>query len=228
MYYDNIVEGIFVKRKNRFIADVIIDGKKQEVRVNNTGRCNEIFKKGAKIYLQKSDNPKRKTRYSLISAYKGDMLINVDSQSPNKVVFEGIEEGKVKYFNDLKTLKREKTFQNSRFDLYYERNSGQKGFIEIKGVTLEENNKTKFPDAPTTRGTRHVLEMIDAVKEGYEGNIFFLIQMDKVLEFTPNIEMDPDFANAVEKAKGKGVKIHIYNSLVSKNEIKLKDKGIFY
>jgi len=228
VYYDNIVKGIFLKRKNRFIADVIVNDKKEEVHVKNTGRCKEIFLKGAKIYLQKSDNPKRKTRYSLISAYKGDMLINVDSQSPNKVVFEGIEEGKVKYFNDLKTLKREKTFQNSRFDLYYERNSGQKGFIEIKGVTLEENNKTRFPDAPTTRGRRHVLEMIDAVKEGYEGNIFFLIQMDKVLEFTPNFEMDPDFAEAVKKARLKGVKIHIYNSLVSKDEIVLNEEGIFY
>ena len=228
MEYDNIVEGIFLKRKNRFIADVIVGGEKEEVHVKNTGRCKEIFLEGAKIYLEKSDNPKRKTRYSLISAYKGDMLINVDSQVPNKVVFEGIKEDKVEYFKNLKILKKEKTFQKSRFDLYYERNSRHKGFIEIKGVTLEENNKTKFPDAPTTRGTRHVLEMIDAVKEGYEGNIFFLIQMDKVLEFTPNIEMDPDFANAVEKAKGKGVKIHIYNSLVSKNEIKLKDKGIFY
>lgn len=228
MHYDNIVKGIFLKRKNRFIADVIINDKKEEVHVKNTGRCEEIFREGAKIYLQKSNNPNRKTRYSLISAYKGDMLINVDSQAPNKVVFEGIEEGKIKYFEDLKILKKEKTFQKSRFDLYYERNSGKKGFIEIKGVTLEEDNKTKFPDAPTTRGTRHVLEMIDAVKEGYEGNIFFLIQMDKVLEFTTNVQMDSDFADAVKSAESKGVKIHVYNSVVFKNEIILNKKGILY
>ncbi len=225
MHYDNIVKGIFLKRKNRFIADVIVEDKKEEVHVKNTGRCKEIFREGATIYLQKSDNPNRKTRYSLISAFKGDMLINVDSQAPNKVVFEGIEEGKVKYFEDLKILKREKTFQKSRFDLYYERNSGKKGFIEIKGVTLEENKKTKFPDAPTTRGTRHVLEMIDAVKKGYEGNIFFLIQMDKILEFTPNIKMDPNFAEAVKLAQLKGVKIHVYNSLVYKNEIIINNRA---
>ena len=225
MYYENIVEGIFLKRKNRFIADVIVDNKKEEVHVKNTGRCKEIFKEGAKIYLQKSDNLKRKTRYSLISAYKEDVLINVDSQAPNKVVFEGIKEGKIKYFENLKILKKEKTFQKSRFDLYYERNSGKKGFIEIKGVTLEEDNKTKFPDAPTTRGTKHVLEMIDAVKQGYEGNIFFLIQMDKVLEFTPNVQMDTDFAAALLKAKKNGVKVHVYNSLVYKHEIILNERA---
>ncbi len=228
MYYENIVKGIFLKRKNRFIADVIVDDKKEEVHVKNTGRCEEIFQKGANIYLQKSDNPNRKTRYSLISVFKGDMLINVDSQAPNKVVYEGIERGRIKYFKGLKTLKKEKTFQKSRFDLYYERNSGEKGFIEIKGVTLEKNNKTKFPDAPTTRGTKHVREMIDAVKEGYEGNIFFLIQMGKVLEFTTNVQMDPDFADAVNKARGKGVKIHVFNSIVSKNEVVLNEEGVFY
>ncbi len=228
MRYDNIEEGIFLKRKNRFIADVMIDGIKEEVHVKNTGRCEEIFKKGAKIFLEKSNNPNRKTRYSLISAYKGTMLINVDSQAPNKVVYDAVKSGEIDYFKDLKILKKEKTFQKSRFDLYYERDSGRKGFIEIKGVTLEEDNKTKFPDAPTTRGTRHVLEMIDAVKKGYEGNIFFLIQMDKVLEFTPNVQMDPDFAEAVKSAQMKGVKIHVYNSLVFKNEILLNEKGILY
>ncbi|MDW7669318.1 MAG: DNA/RNA nuclease SfsA [Bacillota bacterium] len=225
MNYDNIVKGIFIERKNRFIADVIVNDKKEEVHVKNTGRCKEILREGAKIYLQKSDNPKRKTRYSLISAYKGDMLINVDSQAPNQVVFEGIKDGKIKDFKNLKILQKEKTFQKSRFDLYYERKSGEKGFVEIKGVTLEKDNKTKFPDAPTTRGTKHVLEMIDAVEEGYEGNIFFLIQMDKVLEFTPNFDMDPDFSNALTKAKNNGVKIHIYNSIVHRKEIVINNKG---
>jgi sugar fermentation stimulation protein A len=109
--------------------------------------------------------------------------------------------------------------------LYYERKSGEKGFVEIKGVTLEIDGITKFPDAPTTRGTKHVLEMIDAVEEGYEGNIFFLIQMDKVLEFTPNFDMDPEFSNALIKAKNNGVKIHIYNSIVHRNEIVINNKG---
>lgn len=228
MNYKNIVEGIFVKRINRFIADVKINGQKERVHVKNTGRCKEIFQEGAKIYLEKSDNPNRKTGYSLISAYKEDMLINVDSQAPNKVVYEAVKSGEIDYFKDLKVLKKEKTYQKSRFDLYYERKSGEKGFVEIKGVTLEIDGITKFPDAPTTRGTKHVLEMIDAVEEGYEGNIFFLIQMDKVLEFTPNFGMDPDFSNALIKAKKSGVKIHVYNSIVHKNKIIINKRGIIF
>ena len=226
MKYKQIVSGIFLKRINRFIAEVLINGELEKVHVKNTGRCEEIFKKGAKIFLEKSDNPNRKTGYSLVSAVKKEYLINVDSQAPNKVVFESLKKEELEPFKNLKILKKEKTFQKSRFDIYYERKTGEKGFIEIKGVTLENEGLTKFPDAPTERGTKHVLEMVEAVEQGYEGNILFLIQMDRFLKFTPNRYMDKAFSDALDYAKDKGVNIHIYNSIVTKDEILLKDKGI--
>ncbi len=226
MRYRNIVEGIFLNRRNRFIAEVKIEGKKEIVHVKNTGRCEEIFKEGVKIFLEKSNNPNRKTGYSLVSAVKNGKIINVDSQAPNKVIYEALKKKELKPFKDIKVLKKEKTFQKSRFDIYYERKNGVKGFIEIKGVTLEQDGLTKFPDAPTERGKKHVLEMVDAVRVGYEGNILFLIQMDKFLEFTPNRDMDGEFSNALDYAKNKGVSIHIYNSIVKEDSITLKERGI--
>lgn len=159
MKYNNIYEGIFLERPNRFIANVLIDGKKEKVHVKNTGRCKEILIKGTKVYLEKSNNPNRKTKYSLISAYKGNQLINIDSQVPNKVVFDAVQSNKIEGLNNIKVLKREVTFGNSRFDLYFEKDN-EKGFIEVKGVTLEDNGLSLFPDAPTERGTKHIKEMI--------------------------------------------------------------------
>jgi len=226
MKYKKIVSGTFIKRRNRFIAEVMINGELEIVHVKNTGRCEEILKEGAKIFLEKSDNPNRKTGYSLISAIKNENLINVDSQAPNKVVYESLKKEEIEPFNNLKIIKKEKTFQKSRFDIYYERKNGKKGFIEIKGVTLENEGLTKFPDAPTERGKKHVLEMVEAVEKGYEGNILFLIQMDNFLEFSPNREMDRKFSEALEYAKNKGVNIFIYNSIVREDEIILKERGI--
>lgn len=170
MNYEGITEGIFLERINRFIAKVIIDGQEELVHVKNTGRCKELFIKGAMVYLQKSTNPMRKTKYSLISIYKNNMLINIDSQIPNSVVYEGIVQKKISEFKELLNLKKEVTFGNSRFDLYYE-TKRNKGFIEVKGVTLENKGISMFPDAPTSRGNKHVLELIKATEEGYKNYI---------------------------------------------------------
>lgn len=220
MKYYNIVEGIFLNRPNRFIANVLINGELEKVHVKNTGRCKEILKEGTKVYLERSNNPNRKTKYSLISAYKGDLLINIDSQVPNDVIYSSISSNKVAELMEVDYLKREVTYGNSRFDLYYEKEE-KKGFIEIKGVTLEADGISMFPDAPTERGTKHVLEIIKSIKEGYKSYIFFLIQMKDIDCFKPNETMDKKFANALQMAKKEGVNMLAYNSIVTKDEINL-------
>ena len=223
MRYLNIIEGIFINRPNRFIANVLINGNLEKVHVKNTGRCKEILKEGTKVYLQKSNNPNRKTKYSLISAYKNDFLINIDSQIPNDVVYNSIYNNKVDELLNVDFLKREVNYGNSRFDLYYEKGK-EKGFVEVKGVTLEVDGLSMFPDAPTERGTKHVLEIIKSIHEGYKSYIFFLIQMENINYFTPNEIMDKHFSDALYLAKKEGVNILAYNSIVTKNEISLGEK----
>ena len=223
MKYSNIVSGIFINRLNRFIAHVLIDGKVEEVHVKNTGRCKEILTEGTKVYLQKSDNPNRKTKYSLISAYKGPVLINIDSQIPNEIVYKSINSNRIPELRNVDLLKKEVKCNNSRFDLYYEKKE-LKGFIEVKGVTLEIDGVSMFPDAPTERGTKHVLEMIEAKEKGYDNYIFFLIQMPDIQYFKPNEKMDPKFSSALIRAKEAGVNILAYNCKVTEDEIMLKDK----
>ena len=221
MKYKKILEGIFLKRPNRFIAHVLINGKEEIVHVKNTGRCKELLLEGAKVLLEDcSDNPNRKTKYSLVSVWKDDMLVNIDSQVPNAVVFNGLKNGEIEGFEDIKLVKREVSFGNSRYDIYFE-TSKEKGFIEVKGVTLENNHIAAFPDAPTERGRKHVLEMIKAVKEGYTGIIFFLIQMQGPKEFRLNWKMDENFSKAVKLASENNIKVLAYDSIVSGEGIKI-------
>ena len=220
MKYKNVVEAIFINRPNRFIANVVIDGKLEKVHVKNTGRCKEILTEGTRVYLEKANNPNRKTRYSLISAYKDDLLINIDSQVPNEVVYSSIRENKIEELIDVDILKKEVNYRGSRFDLYYEKGD-EKGFIEVKGVTLEIDGLSLFPDAPTERGTRHIREIIQSVEEGYNSYIFFLVQIPEIKFFKPHEEMDKAFSHALLEAKEKGVNILAYNSLVTKDEILL-------
>ena len=221
MKYEKVVEGIFIKRPNRFIAHVYINGIEEIVHVRNTGRCRELLIPGAKVILEDcSNNPNRKTKYSLISVWKDHMLVNMDSQVPNAVIFNSLKENKILGLDNLTKLKREVSFGNSRFDLYFE-SKESKGFIEVKGVTLENEGISMFPDAPTTRGTKHVLEMIHAVKEEYRGVILFLIQMKGPKVFRLNWAMDKDFSEAVNLASKKGVKILAYDSIVNENTISI-------
>lgn len=221
MKYNKIVEGIFLERPNRFIAKVLIDGKEETVHVRNTGRCKELLIPGTKIILEDcSHNVNRKTKYSLIAVWKANKLINMDSQVPNKVVFDAIEQDHINNISNVSFIKREVTFGKSRFDIYFE-SGDKKGFVEVKGVTLEKDGISMFPDAPTDRGRKHVLEMIEAVKEGYRGIIFFLIQMDKVNLFKLNWEMDPKFSQAVKLASENGVEIMAYDAIVSPNSISI-------
>ena len=151
------------------------------------------------------------------------MLINIDSQVPNEVVYSSISSNKIPELTDVDLLKKEVKYNNSRFDLYYEK-KGQKGFIEVKGVTLEIDGISMFPDAPTERGTKHILEMLKAKKGGYDNFIFFLIQMPDIKYFRPNEEMDPKFSEALIKAKEGGVNILAYNCRVTKDQIELANR----
>ena len=223
MEYKNTVKGIFKNRPNRFIANVIINGKEETVHVKNTGRCKELLIDGVTVILEESDNTNRKTKYSLISVYKGEKLINMDSQSPNSVFTEALIDGKIEQIGSVDFLKREVKYNNSRFDIYYEKNN-KKGFIEVKGVTLEENGVVMFPDAPTERGTKHILELIEAKKEGYDVGIAFVVQMKDVKYFTPNKERDKKFYDALYKAYKEGVNIYVYDCIVTENSITLDKK----
>ncbi|MBM4761740.1 DNA/RNA nuclease SfsA [Bacillus sp. B15-48] len=215
MKYGNVVPGHFYKKINRFIAEVYINGVKEQVHIKNTGRLKELFQEDAEVLLEQSDNPNRKTRYSLISVAKNDSWVNIDSQAPNSVAFEALKEGKISEFGKVSKLKREVTYGASRFDVYFEK-EGKKGFIEVKGVTLEDNGVAMFPDAPTTRGTKHILELAKAVQEGYHCTILFVVQLKGCRAFIPNREMDSSFADVLLQASRQGVQILAYDVLSKK------------
>lgn len=201
--------GIFLHRDNRFIAQVEIEGRIERVHVPNTGRLPQILLEGVKVQLRKSNNPNRKTKYSLIAAENGDYWVNIDSQLPNKLAYNSIKKGIIQSFKHVELLKREVSFGNSRFDLYYEQDN-RRGFIEVKGVTYAENKVGMFPDAPTTRGTKHIYELIKAVESGYEGTILFLVMREDCMSFQPYTEIDADFSNALKEAADKGVSVLAY------------------
>ena len=221
MKYAKIKEGIFISRPNRFIAIVNIDGKEETCHVKNTGRCKELLIKGSKVFLEDcSHNPNRKTKYDLIAVYKGDCLVNMDSQAPNKVVQEWLP----KLFPDITLIRPETKYKNSRFDFYVETET-EKIFMEVKGVTLEVDGEARFPDAPTERGVKHIQELIACRKDGYEAYIIFVVQMKGVTHFVPNVATHPEFAEALKNAKKQGVKILCYDCKVTPDELVL-DKEV--
>lgn len=218
--YDNIVSGKFISRPNRFIAIVEIDGAEHTCHVKNTGRCRELLVPGASVFLEEASNPNRKTKYDLISVYKNRNLINIDSQAPNRVFNEWLNEKNL--FNKIKLIKPETKYGNSRFDFYIEAD-GKKIFVETKGVTLEENGIAMFPDAPTERGRKHLNELSDSVKNGYDAYVAFIIQMSGVKLFKPNIKTDLNFADDLKKASESGVKIIALDCMVTENSLKIND-----
>lgn len=221
MKYERIETGRFLERPNRFIAYVEILGNREMVHVKNTGRCAELLVPGATVYVQRTDNPERKTQWDLIGVEKGDRMINMDSQIPNKVVEEWIRQGNL--FPNATLIKPETTFGKSRFDLYIEVGE-RKIFMEIKGVTLEDNGVVRFPDAPTERGVKHVEELVEAVKAGYEAYLFFVVQMKDVKYLAPNMKTHAAFGEAMKKAKAQGVNILAYECQVEKDGIEIKKK----
>ncbi len=224
MEYKNITEGRFLSRPNRFTAVCEIDGRETTVHVKNTGRCRELLVPGAKVFLEKSGSPARKTPCSLVAVMKGNRLINMDSQAPNAAVLEGLKSGAVDLgLGKITRIKPETVYGSSRFDFYAE-TASDKIFIEVKGVTLEKDNAAMFPDAPTERGVKHVKELIKAVSEGYKAFIIFVIQMKNPSFFTPNRETHEEFAEAVRLSAEKGVSVLAYDCLVRENGMEIDDK----
>ena len=203
MRYENMVQGVFCSRPNRFIAHVQIDGKEEICHVKNTGRCRELLPPGAKVWCQQFDNPARKTRFDLITVEKGARLINMDSQAPNGAVQEWLLAGGL---GEISELKGEYTHGDSRFDFSFEKD-GKRCFLEVKGVTLETDGVCAFPDAPTERGAKHLRGLTQLAQEGYGAYVIFVIQMEQVQYLHPNDATDPNFGKALRQAKDAGVQV---------------------
>lgn len=226
MKYEKIVSGIFVSRPNRFIAHVLIDGTEEIVHVKNTGRCKELLIPGVKVYLEDFEGRmgSRKLRYSLIAVEKKrdegkneSILINMDSQAPNKVVAEWLSTQGYDF------IKPEFTFGKSRVDFYMERGK-EKFLLEVKGCTLEYNGHCFFPDAPTERGVKHLEELIKAKEHGYHAAVLILIQMEESIDFAPNDETHKEFGDTLRIAASRGVEVLCYNCKVTPDSLELKDK----
>ena len=210
MTYGTVIQGHFLKRPNRFIAHVETQDGIQICHVKNTGRCRELLVPGAVVYLEESPNPNRKTKYDLIAVEKGDLLINMDSQAPNQVA----EEYLPRLFPNMTGWRREFTWGSSRFDFRVE-TPEKTWFMEVKGVTLEENGVVLFPDAPTQRGVKHLRELCRCQEEGYGACVLFVVQMSGVRYFTPNRHNHLEFAQALEEAALQGVRLEAVDCLVT-------------
>jgi len=210
-YKEEIIKGSFISRPNRFIAHVQLPEGEVVAHVKNTGRCRELLLPGAAVFLAKSDNPLRKTLYDLIAVYKGDELINIDSQAPNKAAAEYL----AKLYPEA-AIRAEVKHLGSRFDFYMEEN-GKGTYVEVKGVTLEREGVALFPDAPTERGARHIRELRQCIVEGCGAMLLFVVQMKGISHVTPNAATDPAFAREMRLAKEAGVQLMAVDCIVTEN-----------
>ena len=223
MKYRKIKRAVFVDRPNRFIAHVVLDGQVETVHVKNTGRCRELLLPGVPVILEESGNLHRKTKYDLVCVKKQDRWINMDSQIPNKAVREWLEKEGLfgeRFPEGEFSVYSEKCYGNSRFDFYLEA-PGRRIFMEVKGVTLEEDQTARFPDAPTERGVKHVEELIRCVNDGYEACLFFVIQMKGVRYLEPNWKTHEEFGKALVRAKRAGVRLMAYDCLVTEDSMEI-------
>lgn len=221
MRYENIKKGVFIERPNRFIAHVEIEGHRETVHVKNTGRCKELLRAGTAVYVEESANPERKTKWDLIAVKKGERMVNIDSQAPNRLVKEWLEKGN--FFQNITCIKPEFTYGNSRIDFYVEA-GGRRILIEVKGVTLEENNIVRFPDAPSERAVKHVEELVKAAADGFEAYVFFVVQLEGADKFMPNMDTHPAFGEVLKKASHAGVKAVAYDCAVAEDWIEIRSE----
>ncbi len=219
MKYREIIPAKFIERPNRFIAYVEIAGQRTKVHVKNTGRCGELLREQAQVYLEKSDNPARTTAYDLVVVDKGGRLVNMDSNAPNKVVMEWLSLGGL--YQDVSIIRPETVFGRSRFDFYLESISGRKAFVEVKGVTLETDHIASFPDAPSDRAVKHVEELIEAKAQGYEAYLIFVVQMKGIERVEPNWQMQPAFGEALQRARSAGVRLLAYDCIVGRDSLRI-------
>ena len=225
MRYEKVQMATFLERPNRFIARCrMFDGSVQESHVPNTGRCQELLVPGCKVFLQFHDNPKRKTRHTLIAVEKNGILINMDSQAPNRVVEEALWNGSLSLTREPPALvRRETVYRDSRFDFYLEA-PGERLYAEVKGVTLEEDGVVRFPDAPTIRGLRHIRELTAAAREGFGAAVIFVVQLEEARHFAPNDATQPEFGRALLEAREAGVKLIARRCEVTPLEITLGEE----
>lgn len=220
MQYGKILPARFLARPNRFVARVEAEGQELICHVKNTGRCRELLVPGATVWLEESKNPNRKTKFDLIAVEKGTRLINMDAQAPNQVFAEWARSGGFR--KDLTLLRPETTYGSSRFDFYWE-SSEKRGFVEVKGVTLEDDGVVRFPDAPTLRGVKHLDELIKAHEAGYEAAVCFVIQMEEVRYFAPNDVTHPAFGQALRRAAAAGVEVLAMDCAVTPQSLEIKN-----
>ncbi len=218
MQYDRVVPAVFLQRLNRFVAEVRLNGITTAVHVKNTGRCRELLVPGATVWLSGSDNPARKTEYDLICVDKSGTLINMDSQIPNAAAAEWLPRSGL--FPQDAVIRREVTRGRSRFDFSITA-AGQTTWLEVKGVTLEQDGIALFPDAPTERGVKHLKELTDACRSGDGGCVLFVIQMKGVRRFLPHDAMHKDFGDALRTAAAHGVKILAMDCIVTPESIRI-------
>ncbi|MGN0613136.1 MAG: DNA/RNA nuclease SfsA [Porcipelethomonas sp.] len=225
MKYEKVIPAKFISRPNRFVAQAELDGREIPVHVKNTGRCRELLVPGAVIYLEDFTyrQGKRKLLYDIVAVEKGSLLINMDSQAPNKVVKEALENGTVHLpdMAELSFIKAEKVYGDSRFDFYVKDINGREGFLEVKGVTLENNGVASFPDAPTERGIKHLDELAKAKNEGCNAYVLFVIQMSGMTLFTPNDETHRAFGEALRHARLSGVNVLAYECAVTPDTLEI-------
>ena len=212
MTYGSVCEGVFLARPNRFVALVELGGREELVHVKNTGRCEELLVPGARVYLSRAEGGSRRTRYDLVAVWKGERLINMDSQAPNRAFLEYLRAGR--HIGGITRLRPETTYGGSRFDFYVEAGE-RKIFIEVKGVTLEREGAALFPDAPTLRGVKHLGELSRCAHGGFEAQMAFVIQMDNVRSFAPNNAVQPAFGAALTAAAAAGVKLFALDCAVT-------------
>ncbi len=221
------VRGIFKKRPNRFIAEVDVEGVIEIAHVPNTGRCKELLVDGAVVWLKKSDNPKRKTKFTLHFVENRGELVSLYSQEANIIVYDAIVNGKIKELTGYNNYEREKSILNSRIDIHVS-NENEECYIEVKGVTLVIGKEARFPDAPTKRGTKHLKELIKLKNKGYRTIVFFLIQHPLAESFRPNWQNDPEFSKTLNEAHENGVEILVYKCNNNLKKIKLIPKPISF
>ena len=220
MKYSDMTPGTFLSRPNRFIAHVQIGDQTEVVHVKNTGRCRELLSVGAQVWCQKSSNPARKTKYDLITVQKGNRLINMDSQAPNRAAEEWLRSGGL---GEIEDLRPETVHGDSRFDFSFRKN-GRLCFLEVKGVTLEEDGVCAFPDAPTQRGAKHLRGLAEAAREGFGAYVLFVIQMEDVKYLHPNDETDPAFGQALREAAEAGVEILAMDCEITVDEMQIRQR----
>ena len=218
MQYENMVQGTFIKRPNRFIAHIVIGGKEEICHVKNTGRCRELLPEGARVWCQQFDDPKRKTKFDLITVQKGQRLINMDSQAPNKAAMEWLQSGGL---GEIFNLRAESKWGDSRFDFSFQKD-GRLCFLEVKGVTLENGGICAFPDAPTERGAKHLRGLTELAQQGFGAYVLFVIQMADVKYLHPNDATDPAFGAALRAAAAAGVQVLAMDCAVTEDTMEIR------